>query len=77
MALGITGAMDGAPLDAGPVRLRPGRAHADADVLVTPRIGITRAADWPLRYLVRGEPCVSRTPAGFYRRPYRPGADDV
>lgn len=76
-ALGITGAADGTPLDAGPVRLRPAVPCADADVCVTPRIGITRAADWPLRYVVRDSPFVSRTPPAFYRRPYRPGADDV
>lgn len=74
-ALGITGAADGAPLDAGPVVLRPGPPVAHAAVLVTPRIGITRAADWPLRYIVAGDPYVSRTPAVFFRRPYRPGAD--
>jgi len=59
------------------VLLRPDADYADADVVVTPRIGITRAADWPLRYVVRGEPYVSRTPAAFARRPYAPGADDV
>ena len=52
-------------------------AVADADVIVTPRIGLTRAADWPLRYLVGASPYASRTPAAFFRRPYRPGADDV
>jgi DNA-3-methyladenine glycosylase len=81
-ALGVTGALDGAPLDGTPrgggaLVLRPGAAYADADVAVTPRIGITRAAEWPLRYLVRGDPHVSRTPAAFHPRPYAPGADDV
>jgi DNA-3-methyladenine glycosylase len=51
--------------------------YDDADVDVTPRVGITRAAEWPLRYLVRGEPHASRTPRAFFRRPYAPGADDV
>ncbi len=78
-ALGITGALDGAPLDgspggAGSLLLRPDAEYADADVVVTPRVGITRAADWPLRYLVRGDPRVSRTPAAFSRRPYAPDA---
>ena len=81
-ALGVTGALDGVALDGtagdgGAVLLRPDADYADADVVVTPRIGITRAADWPLRYVVRGEPNVSRTPAAFARRPYAPGADDV
>ncbi|GJG88042.1 putative 3-methyladenine DNA glycosylase [Gemmatimonadetes bacterium T265] len=82
-ALGIDGRLDGAPLDGTPLDfqlalvLRPDVAVADDDVLVTPRIGITRAADWPLRYLVRGDACVSRTPPTFYRRPYAPGVDAV
>ncbi|HXR38939.1 MAG TPA: DNA-3-methyladenine glycosylase [Terracidiphilus sp.] len=29
------------------------------DVRVTPRIGIHRAVDWPLRFILRGHPCVS------------------
>jgi DNA-3-methyladenine glycosylase len=29
-------------------------------VLATPRIGITKAAEWPLRYLIAGNPFVSR-----------------
>lgn len=29
------------------------------EVLATPRIGISQAVDWPLRYLIPGNPCVS------------------
>lgn len=76
-ALGITGALDGAPLDGIPLRLCAGARHPDADVVVTPRIGITRAADWPLRYLVRGSGYVSRTPQSFPHRPYAPNVDDI
>jgi 3-methyladenine DNA glycosylase Mpg len=31
-------------------------------VVVTPRIGITQSADWPLRWFVRDNPYVSKTP---------------
>jgi 3-methyladenine DNA glycosylase Mpg len=30
------------------------------DIDVTPRIGIRHCADWPLRFLLRGNPFVSR-----------------
>lgn len=59
-ALGITGAHDGLPLDRPPLRLLQGHAVPDEAVDVTPRIGITRAVEAPLRYLVRGRPGVSR-----------------
>lgn len=69
-ALGIGAEHNGRPLQRPPLLVREGAAVADADVVVTPRIGITRAADWPLRYFVRDSPFVSRTPAGFARLPY-------
>jgi DNA-3-methyladenine glycosylase len=72
LAMGIVGAMSGASVRDGPIVIRPGEPVSDADVEVTPRIGITQAAAWPLRYLVRGDPFVSATPTHFPRRPYEP-----
>lgn len=66
-ALGIGGAHDGLRLDRGPLRLRPGTPVLDAHVVVTPRVGITRAAEWPLRFCVAGDPHVSRAPGGQSR----------
>jgi 3-methyladenine DNA glycosylase Mpg len=40
----------------------------DAAVVVTPRIGITRDADRPLRWLVEASAYVSATPRHFDRR---------
>jgi DNA-3-methyladenine glycosylase len=71
-AMGITGAMNGRPLDRPPVVIRAGDVVSDGDVLVSPRIGITRAADLPLRFVVRGSDFVSRTPSHFQQRPYAP-----
>jgi DNA-3-methyladenine glycosylase len=59
-ALGIDGTLDGHPLDREPLRLLAGYDIPDGAVRVTPRIGITRAVEAPLRYLVRGRPGVSR-----------------
>jgi DNA-3-methyladenine glycosylase len=70
LAMGITGSLSGTSLRTGPIVIRSGDTIADADVDVTPRIGITRAADWPLRYLVRGDPYVSSTPPAFSRTPF-------
>ncbi|MDP9179585.1 MAG: DNA-3-methyladenine glycosylase [Gemmatimonadota bacterium] len=59
-ALGVDRSMNGLPLQRYPVVIRHGDTVSDRDVEVTARIGITEAADWPLRYLVRGNPFVSR-----------------
>lgn len=66
-ALGITGALNGVPLDAPPLMISRGVRVSDAEVSITPRIGITRAAEWPLRWIVTDNPYVSRMP----RRPAR------
>jgi DNA-3-methyladenine glycosylase len=72
LAMGIVGEMSGASLRTGPIVIREGAAVPDDEVVVTPRIGITRAAEWPLRYLVRDDPYVSPTPPAFARTGYTP-----
>jgi DNA-3-methyladenine glycosylase len=72
IAMGIVGSMSGSSLRSGPVVIRKGALVPDADVVVTPRIGITQAAEWPLRYLVRDDPFVSPTPSSFARTSYTP-----
>jgi DNA-3-methyladenine glycosylase len=68
-ALGIDGSLDGLRLDRRPLRILGGDPVGDEHVIVTPRIGITRAADWPLRWYVRDSPYVSAArPGGAPRR---------
>jgi DNA-3-methyladenine glycosylase len=57
-ALGITREHDGLPLDRPPFELRP--REGAVDLVASPRIGITRAADLPWRYSLRSSPFVSR-----------------
>jgi DNA-3-methyladenine glycosylase len=58
-AFGITGNHNDVRLDRGPLRILRGGEVPDENVLVTPRIGIRKAADWPLRFLVKGNRFVS------------------
>jgi DNA-3-methyladenine glycosylase len=59
-ALGIVGSMSGKSLQRKPLVIREGERVSDDRVETTTRIGITRSADWPLRWLVRGNPFVSK-----------------
>ncbi|MFL5585650.1 MAG: DNA-3-methyladenine glycosylase [Gemmatimonadaceae bacterium] len=59
-ALGITGSMSGRSLQRKPLVIREGERVPDDKVDITTRIGITRSADWPLRWIVAGNRFVSR-----------------
>ncbi|HEX2216940.1 MAG TPA: DNA-3-methyladenine glycosylase [Xanthobacteraceae bacterium] len=63
-ALGVTRALDGKPLDRPPFALYA-RAGA-AELAVGVRVGITKAAEKPWRYGLKG--------SRFLSRPFRPGA---
>lgn len=62
-ALGIGREANGLPLQRSPLVIREGRSYDDSDVEITNRIGISRSIDWPLRWIVKGNPHVSRGPA--------------
>jgi DNA-3-methyladenine glycosylase len=55
-ALGITRALDGTSMrDSSVVVCRTPKRPA-SEIIVTPRIGITKARDWPLRFLLKDPP---------------------
>jgi DNA-3-methyladenine glycosylase len=59
LALGITRAHNGADLTRGPLVLRAPAEAQRVEIAVTPRIGIRQCADWPLRFLIKGNRFVS------------------
>lgn len=60
-ALGIDGSMNGLTLQRGPLVIREGESVPPSQIVTATRIGITRAAEWPLRYYIAGNEYVSRT----------------
>jgi DNA-3-methyladenine glycosylase len=50
---GVDLRMNGWDLSSSRLRILEGRGVADADVLVSPRVGIKRSADLPLRFRIR------------------------
>lgn len=68
LALGIGRSENLSDLRRSSLLIREGAAVPDDDVVITARIGITKCADWPLRYFVRDNPWVSKTPSRFERR---------
>ena len=61
LALGITRKLNGSSLVTGPLQVRSLRGRETVQIEVTPRIGITQCADWPLRFLIAGNRFVSKT----------------
>ena len=61
LALGITRAQNGIDVTRGDLVVRAPAELRRWEVAVTPRIGIRQCADWPLRFLIRGNRFVSQT----------------
>lgn len=61
-ALAITKDLDGIAMRESGVVVLAREATLAPEVTVTPRIGITKAAQWPLRFVVDGSPWISRPP---------------
>ncbi len=64
LALGIDGGHHGLSLQRPPLRILEGESIPDALIQTSPRIGISRSADWALRWFVRDSPYVSKSRAG-------------
>ena len=61
-ALGITLEHYGADLTRGPLTIHAPAREVKFDIATSPRIGINKAADLPLRFFIRGNSFVSREP---------------
>jgi len=59
LAMGITRAQNAADVTRGSLVVRDSFEARQFDIAVTPRIGITKCADLPLRFLIRGNRFVS------------------
>jgi DNA-3-methyladenine glycosylase len=60
LALGITRSLNGADVTRGILTVRTAKDATAFEIETTPRIGIRHCADWPLRFIVKGNPFVSR-----------------
>jgi DNA-3-methyladenine glycosylase len=62
LAMGITRAHNGVDVTRGSLVVREPAEPRAVEVAVTPRVGVTQCADLPLRFLIRGNRFVSKTP---------------
>lgn len=78
-ALGITRDLDGTRMPRSRVRVYPGARPSRTAVHITPRIGITKAVDWPLRFVVIEDwawKATSRKPEACWRASATPVDQD-
>ncbi len=61
LALGVTRAQNGVDVTRGSLTVRTAPVEDPFEIEVTPRIGIRQCADWPLRFIIKGNPFVSRS----------------
>jgi DNA-3-methyladenine glycosylase len=59
LALAITRAQNGADVTRGSLVVRAGTGPHRFEIATSPRIGISKCADWPLRFFIRGNRFVS------------------
>jgi len=59
LALGITRAQNGADVTRGALVVREAAEQRRVPIATTPRVGIRECADWPLRFIIRGNRFVS------------------
>ncbi len=59
-AMGIARRLNGSSLVTGPLTVRRLNDEPRIDVKATPRIGITKNTDWPLRFVIAGSRFVSK-----------------
>lgn len=60
LAMGITRNLNGADVIDGPLTVHDAENLTAGEIVTTPRIGISKSADLPLRYYIRGSKFVSR-----------------
>ena len=60
LAMGITRRHNAQDVTRGPLVVRRPMPPEPVSISVTPRVGVTRSADWPLRFHLAGNPFVSR-----------------
>lgn len=66
-ALAITLRHNGADLTRGPITVREASPRETFEIAVSARVGITRNADWPLRFYIAGNRFVSRHPRSLLK----------
>ena len=59
-AMAITGALNRRRLDGPRIRIGRGDSPPVGEIGTGPRVGISRAADWPLRFFAKASPWLSR-----------------